>query len=50
MECSRDIQQEKVLTTLRKIINDKKIVLESIRNGVSAGELKKKGINIASPL
>jgi len=50
MEYSRDIPQKKALKTLRKIIHEKKIVLESIREGVSTVELKKKGINIVSPL
>jgi hypothetical protein len=50
MNNANKIQQEKALKTLRKIVSDKKIVLESIKRGVSAVELQKKGIKIASPI
>ena len=50
MNRSNKIQQEKALKTLRKIVDDKKVVMESIKKGVSAVELKEKGIKIASPI
>lgn len=50
MDRLNKIQQKEALNALRKVIDDKKVILESIKKGVSAVELKAKGINIASPI
>lgn len=43
-------REKQINKVLKKIVDDKKIILEQIRNGKPLSELKEKGIKIVSPI
>ncbi len=44
------MKEKKIIKTLEKIVEDKKIILDHIRTGKPVSDLKKRGIKIVSPI